>query len=325
MRRREFIGLIGGAAATWSLAARAQSNLPHVGFLLPGTPAAEGAYVPAFLRGLNENSLVTDRDFVLDLRYAEGRLERIPALVNELVDKKVDVLVVGSTTASIAAKQKTTGIPIVFLSGDDPINVGLVSSLNQPGGNVTGISLFATELIPKRISLLLDLAPSATMMGLLVNPANPNAEPDTKRALMAMSERGRQGIVVKANSDADIDAAFVTLIQQRAATLLSHADAFLNSGCDKIVGLATRNQVVGNYPLREYVTAGGLMSYGVNFADSYRQAGVYTGRILKGAKPADLPVLQPTKFEFVISLRTAKMLGLTFPPGLLAVADEVIE
>ena len=208
MKRREFITLLGGAAASWPLAAGAQQPLPHVGFLVPSTAAAEGAYVSTFLRGLNETGLVNERDFVLDLRYAEGRLDRIPALVSELVDKNVSVLVVGSTRASLAAKQKTTRIPIVFLTGDDPINAGLVSSLNRPGGNVTGINLFATEVIPKRISLLLELAPSATVMGLLVNPANPNAEPDIERALMAASERGQQGIVVRANSDDDIDAAF---------------------------------------------------------------------------------------------------------------------
>ena len=325
MKRREFITLLGGAAASWPLAAGAQQPLPHVGFLVPSTAAAEGAYVSTFLRGLNETGLANERDFVLDLRYAEGRLDRIPALVSELVDKNVSVLVVGSTRASLAAKQKTTRIPIVFLTGDDPINAGLVSSLNRPGGNVTGINLFATEVIPKRISLLLELAPSATVMGLLVNPANPNAEPDIERALMAASERGQQGIVVRANSDDDIDAAFVTLVQQRVTTLLTHADPFLNSRRDKLGGLATRNQIVANYPLREYVTAGGLMSYGVNFADAFRQAGVYAGRILKGAKPATLPVEQPTKFEFVINLKTAKTLGLTFPPGLLAIADEVIE
>ena len=208
VKRREFITLLGGAAASWPLAAGAQQPLPHVGFLVPSTAAAEGAYVSTFLRGLNETGLVNERDFVLDLRYAEGRLDRIPALVSELVDKNVSVLVVGSTRASLAAKQKTTRIPIVFLTGDDPINAGLVSSLNRPGGNVTGINLFATEVIPKRISLLLELAPSATVMGLLVNPANPNAEPDIERALMAASERGQQGIVVRANSDDDIDAAF---------------------------------------------------------------------------------------------------------------------
>jgi len=325
VNRREFITLLGGAAATWPLAARAQQPLPHVGFLVPSTAAAEGAYVSTFLRGLNETGLVNERDFVLDLRYAEGRLDRIPALVSELVDKNVSVLVVGSTRASLAAKQKTTRIPIVFLTGDDPINAGLVSSLNRPGGNVTGINLFATEVIPKRISLLLELAPSATVMGLLVNPANPNAEPDIERALMAASERGQQGIVVRANSDDDIDAAFVTLVQQRVTTLLTHADPFLNSRRDKLGGLTTQNRIVANYPLREYVTAGGLMSYGVNFADAFGQAGVYAGRILKGAKPATLPVEQPTKFEFVINLKTAKTLGLTFPPGLLAIADEVIE
>ena len=325
MKRREFITLLGGAAASWPLAAGAQQPLPHVGFLVPSTAAAEGAYVSTFLRGLNETGLANERDFVLDLRYAEGRLDRIPALVSELVDKNVSVLVVGSTRASLAAKQKTTRIPIVFLTGDDPINAGLVSSLNRPGGNVTGINLFATEVIPKRISLLLELAPSATVMGLLVNPANPNAEPDIERALMAASERGQQGIVVRANSDDDIDAAFVTLVQQRVTTLLTHADPFLNSRRDKLGGLATRNQIVANYPLREYVTAGGLMSYGVNFADAFRQAGVYAGRILKGAKPATLPVEQPTTFELAINLRTAKAIGLELPSSLMLRADKVIE
>lgn len=325
MRRREFLGVLGGAAAAWPTFALGQEKLPRVGLLLPGTPASHGGYVPTFLKGLEQFGLINERNVALDLRYAEGRLDRIPSLVGEFVNNGVSVLVAGSTRAGIVAKQATASIPIVFVSGDDPINVGLVASLNRPGGNVTGISLFATELIGKRLELLFQLAPTATAVGILVNPANPNTEPDKKAALGALNKLGRKLIVVNAATDNDLDTVFAALDQQQAKILLVQSDPFMNSRRDTIVALAARHGIAGNYPLREYVVAGGLMSYGVNFGDSYRQAGTLAGQILKGAKPTDLPVLQPTKFELVINLKTAQALGITLPSVILSIADEVIE
>jgi ABC-type uncharacterized transport system substrate-binding protein len=325
MKRREFIALVGGAAVAWPSGLRAQSPLPRIGYLLPGTAASHGGYVPTFLRGLDEVGLVRDRNFVLDLRYADGKLDLIPTIIDELIGRGVKVLVVGSTRAGLAAKQATASIPIVFVSGDDPVNVGLVTSLSHPGGNVTGINLFATEIIAKRLDLVLELVPAEVAVGALFNPANPNAKGDTNAIQEAAQKRARQLTVVNAATDNDVDAAFARLVEQRAAGLLVHSDPFLNSRREKIVALAARHAIAGNYPLREYVAAGGLSSYGVNFGDSYRQAGTYAGKIINGANPADLPVLQPTKFEMVLNLKTAKALGLTVSNMMLVQADEVIE
>jgi len=320
--------LLRGLAALPLLAAfeaRAQSPLPRIGYLLPGTSASHGGYVPTFLRGLEEAGLVRDRNFVLDLRYADGKLDAIPTIIGELIGSGAKVLAVGSTRAGLAAKQATTSIPVIFVSGDDPVNVGLVASLGRPGGNVTGISLFATEIIAKRLDLVLELVPAKVAVGALLNPTNPNAKADASAIQEAARKRARQLVVVNASTDDDVDAAFARLVKQGVAGFLVQTDPFLNSRREKIVALATKHSIAGNYPLREYVVAGGLSSYGVNFGDSYRQAGTYAGKIINGAKPADLPVLQPTKFELVLNLKAAKAIGLTLPQALLLRVDEAIE
>ena len=324
MKRREFITLIGGAAA-WSSGLHAQSLMPRIGYLLPGTSASHGAYATAFLQGLGELGLVKDRDFNLDLRYADGKLDRIPTIVGELIGSGVNVLAVGSTGAGLAAKQATTSIPIVFLSGEDPVDSGLVASLDSPGGNVTGISVFFTEIIAKRLDLLLELVPKEVDVGALFNPANRNSKADTKAVVDAAQKRDRRLIVVNAATDNEIDTAFASLIEQRAIGLLVQSDPFLNSRREKITTLASRHALVANYPLREYAALGGLSSYGVDFGHSYQQVGTYVGKIIKGAKPASLPVLQPTTFEMVLNLKAAKALGITIPQTLLSFATEVIE
>ena len=325
MKRREFIALVGGAAIAGPSGLSAQSPLPRIGYMLPGTSASHGGYVPTFLKGLEEVGLVKDRDFFLALRFADGKLDLIPAIIGDLIGGGVNVLTVGSTGAGIAAKKSTTSIPVVFVSGDDPVNAGLVASIARPGGNITGISLFHTEIIAKRLDLVLELVPGAGAVGVFLNPANPNSKADLNAIEEAAQKRARQIVVANLVVDNDVDAAFARLVEHRAAGLLVQSDPFLNSRRDKIVALAARHAIAGNYPLREYVVAGGLSSYGVNFGDSYRQAGTYAGKIMKGAKPADLPVLQPIKFEMVINLKTAKATGLEVPLTLLATANEVIE
>ena len=325
MNRREFFPLVGCAAVTASSHLRAQSALPRIGYLLPGTSASHGGYVPTLLRGLEEVGLVRDRDFVLDVRFADGKLDVIPTIIGELIGSGINVLAVGSTRAGLAAKLATTSIPVVFVSGDDPVNVGLVASLSRPDGNVTGISLFATEVIAKRLDLVLELVPAKATIGALFNSTNPNAKGDTTAIQEAARKRARQLVVVNAATENEVDAAFARLVEQRATGFLVHSDPFLNSRRERIVALAARHAIAGNYPLREYVVAGGLSSYGVNFGDSYRQAGTYVGKIVKGAKPADLPVLQPTKFEMVLNLKAAKALGLTISNSMLVQADEIIE
>ena len=324
MKRREFITLIGGIAA-WPSGLRAQSSMPRIGYLLPGTSASHGAYATTFLQGLGELGLVRDRDFTLDLRYADGKLDRIPAIVGELIGTGVNVLAVGSTGAGLAAKQATTSIPVVFLSGEDPVDSGLVASLDHPGGNVTGISVFFTEIVAKRLDLVLELVPKEAAIGALFNPANRNSKADTKAAVDAAQKRARQLIVVNATTDNEVDAAFANRVEQRVVGLLVQSDPFLNSRREKIIAHASRHALVGNYPLREYAALGGLSSYGVNFGHSYQQVGTYVGKILKGAKPASLPVLQPTNFEMVLNLKTAKALGITIPQTLLGFATEIIE
>ena len=324
MKRREFITLI-GTAAVWPAGLRAQSSMPRVGYLLPGTSTSHGAYAATFLQGLGELGLVKDRDFNLDLRYADGKLDRIPTIVGELIGTGVNVLAVGSTGAGLAAKQATTSVPVVFLSGEDPVDSGLVASLDHPGSNVTGISVFFTEIVAKRLDLVLELVPKEVAIGALFNPTNRNSKADTKAAADAAQKRARQLLVVNAATDSEVDAAFASLVEQRAVGLLVQSDPFLNSRREKITTLASRHALVGNYPLREYAALGGLSSYGVNFGDSYRQVGTYVGKIINGAKPASLPVLQPTSFEMVLNLKTAKALGITIPQTLLGFATEIIE
>ena len=324
MRRREFIALMGVTAAC-PPGLHAQASMPRVGYLLPGTVASHGAYATTFLQGLGELGLVKDRDFSLDLRYADGKLDRIAAIVGELIGAGATVLAVGSTGAGLAAKRATTSIPIVFLSGDDAVEAGLVASLARPGGNLTGISVLFTQVHAKRLDIILELVPKEAIIASLYNPANRNTQADLKAAVDVAQRRARSLVVVNATTDDELDAAFDSLVRQRAVGLLVQSDPFLNSRREKIVALASRHRLVGNYPIREWAVAGGLSSYGVNFGDSYRQVGTYVGKIIKGAKPADLAVQQPIKFEMVINLKTAKALGLTVPPLLLAQADEVIE
>jgi putative tryptophan/tyrosine transport system substrate-binding protein len=325
VRRREFITLLGGAAA-WPLAAHAQQPaMPVVGFLSSRSPGESTDVVAAFRKGLRQMGFVEGQNAIIAFRWAEGRYERLPALASDLVDLPVAVLfAAGGSPSGLAAKAATSTTPIVFLASG-PVHFGLVASLNRPGGNITGISNLATELVGKSIEILKQLVPTAAVIAYLVNPANPSTEADLKGALAAASALGIQLHVLNAGTTRDVDQAFATLAKLRIGALGVMADAFFDSQRDKILELSARYTIAGCYPWREYVLAGGLVSYGTNLPDSYRQAGIYAGRVLRGEKPVDLPVMQPTKFELVLNLKTAKTLAITVPPTLLAIADEVIE
>jgi putative tryptophan/tyrosine transport system substrate-binding protein len=326
MRRREFITLLGGAAAAWPLAARAQQPMPVIG-LLGSTASSEYAFaVAAFKQGLNEVGFVEGLNVAIEYRWAEGQYGTLQTLAADLVERRVTLIVaLGGSTAALAAKAATSEIPIIFNIGADPVDAGLVTSLARPGGNVTGVAMIGGELFAKRLELLRELLPQASLIAVLVNPADPKAMPEARDMQKTAVVLGRQIQVLTASSDADFDAAFAALSQQQIDALVVGNDGFFNSRRARIVSLAARHAIPAIYPWRTFVEAGGLISYGANLANAYREAGIYAGKILKEAKPADLPVIRPTKFELVINLKTAKALGLTLPPTLLARADEVIE
>jgi putative ABC transport system substrate-binding protein len=324
MRRREFIGLVGGAAITWPLAVRAQQTAkPVIGFLNGSSATAYATFVQAFVRGLAEAGYTVGENVAIEYRWAEGHYDRIPDMADDLVRRRVAVLA-PNTPAAHAAQRAAGNIPIVFFTGEDPVASGLVASLNRPGGNTTGVTSMFGGMAAKQVGLLRELVPAATLIGFLVNPHNPITEQNARDALDAAQKLGEKIEIVHASSEAEIDAAFDTLRGMRANALLVQPDAFLNNN-KRIVALAASDALPAMYQNREMVAAGGLMSYGSSFADMYRQMGVYTGKVLKGANPAELPVLQPVKFEMAINLKTAKALGLKLSDNLLSLADEVIE
>jgi putative ABC transport system substrate-binding protein len=324
MKRREFIRMLAGAVA-WPVAARAQqSAMPVIGFLSASTPG-EATRLTAFQRGLNESGFVLGRNVAIEYRYAEGRYDRLPAMANEFITRQVAVIFASALPSALAAKATTTMIPIVFVSGADPVQLGIVESLNRPGGNITGVSNYFGALGGKRLELLRELVPNARSIAYLFNPKNPNAKTHSSEVQAAARIMAQRIDVLSGRDDREIEAAFATLTHGGADALLVGDDPLFNTVRPQLVALAARHAVPAIYFTREFVAAGGLISYGSSQSETYRQAGIYTGRILKGEKPADLPVVQPTKFELVINLNTAKALRLEVPPTLLARADEVIE
>ena len=326
MRRRDLITLLGGAAVAWPLATRAQQPaMPVIGLLNSATPAGLAHLTAAFRQGLNEAGYVEGRNVAIEYRWAEGQYDRLPALVADLVRRQVTVLAATTTPAALAAKRATSTIPIVFVMGADPIAVGLVDSLSRPSGNVTGINNYMSDLGAKRLALLRELVPTGAAIGMLVNPNFPDAGSQAKDVKEAALKLGQHVQVVNANSEGEFNTAFATFVQLQVRALLVTIDPFFLSRREQLVMLAARHKIPAIYFGPEFVSAGGLMSYASNLADGYRQTGVYVGRILKGAEPRDLPVVQPTKFDLIINLKTAKALGLEIPPKLLALADGVIE
>jgi putative ABC transport system substrate-binding protein len=329
MKRREFILALGGAAASsnlWPLPLSAQQPaMPVIGFLRSASLADATHLVTAFRQGLKEAGFVEGQNVAIEYRSAEDHADRLPALAAELIRRPVAVIVGSGAEPALAAKAATTTVPIVFATGSDPVQDGVVASLNRPGGNVTGVVFFNAVLGAKRLELLRQLVPKATTIAMLVNPNTPNTEAERRDVQAAAQAIGQQLIVVEANSERAIEAAFATFVERGAGALLVGSGAFLNSHRDRLVALAARHGLPASYSWREALVAGGLMSYGTSITDAYRQAGIYAGRILKGEKPADLPVMQSTKFEFLINLKTAKTLGLDVPAQLLALTDEVIE
>jgi putative ABC transport system substrate-binding protein len=324
--RRQFISALGGATVAWPLAARAQQpTLPVIGFLHPASPGPFVRHVAAFRAGLSETGYVDGRNTMIEFGWAEGQYDRLSALAADLVGRQVAVIAAVSPPAAIAAKAATTTIPIVFTTGDDPVKTGLVPSLNRPSGNVTGVSIFTGILEGKRLGLLSEMVPKATVIAVLLNPKNPQLQSYTDASQSAASTLGRQVAILEASNEGDFEGVFTSISERRIGALLVGSDVFFNGRRDQLVALAARYAVPAMYEFREFAEAGGLMSYGTNLAETYRQLGIYVGEILKGAKPADLPVVQSTKFELVINLKTAKALGLTVPPGLLIAADDALQ
>jgi putative ABC transport system substrate-binding protein len=327
VRRRDFITLLGGAAAGWPIATQAQQQaMPAVGFLHSGSPGEYVSLLAAFRLGLKETGYVEGQNVGIEYRWAEEQYDRLPGLAADMARQRVTAIFAGGPLAAKAAKEATPTLPIVFSTGTDPIRDGLVTSFNRPGGNVTGVTLFYTELAAKRLELLHDLVPKAGVIALLVNPNSfAEAEDQIRDARAAARTIGLQLVVVNAGTASEIEKAFATLVQERVGALVIASDFYLTSRRDQLVALAARHTVPTIFIRRDFVAAGGLISYGVDIADMYRQAGVYIGRILKGDKPADLPVIQPTKFDLAINLKTARALGLTVPLIMRMTADEVIE
>jgi len=325
LRRRQFITLLSSAAA-WPVAARAQQPaMPVIGHLNFGSPESDASRLTGLRRGLNETGYVEGRNLVIEYRWAGNQANRLPALAADLVQLRVAVIVAPGLPSTLAAKAATTSIPIVFGVGADPVHFGLVASLNRPGGNLTGFNAFNAELGAKGLALLHELVPSTATIGFLENPNNPIFELTTRDLLAAAPVAGLKVQILKASTDREIDAAFVSLVQARIGALLVSGDVFFNSRIEQLIALAARHAIPTMYLFHEFVVAGGLISYGSSLIETYRQVGLYTGRILKGEKPADLPVIQATKLELTINLKTAKALGLQIPDKLLALADEVIE
>ena len=327
MRRREVITLVGGAAASWPLVARAQQagELPVIGFLNPNSADASTNFAAAFAKGLKEAGYIENQNMAVAYRWAEGHSDRLPALAADLVHRPVTVIMAGGTPSALAAQAATTTIPIVFQLGVDPIKAGLVASLNRPGGNVTGVTNITVGLSAKRLGLLHELVPKATTIAILGDPTGGTFEGQTTELREAALPLGLQLIVLNASSGPEIDTAFATLVQRRAGALLLTDTPLFNGRREQLVTLAARYAVPTMYTFREFATTGGLISYASSITNAYRRAGTYVARILKGEMPANLPVEQPTKFELVINLKTAKALSLTVPPDVLATADEVIE
>ena len=327
MRRRDFIWLLGGAASAWPFAARAQQpTMPVIGFLGSASPGPYATVVAAVRQGLREAGYVEGQNVAIEFRWAESQLDRLPALVADLVNRKVDIIVTsGSVPPALAAKAATSTIPIVFHTGADPVATGIVSNINRPGGNITGVSFLTVASSSKRLGLLRDMVPTAKVIGFLVNRTDTGAQTAINELEATTGPLGITLHVVRAANERELDDAFATLAERRIEALIVNTEPFFRDRMNQIVGLAARHAMPDMYPGRDYSVAGGLIGYGASITDAYRQQGVYAGKILKGEKPGDLPVMQSTKFEFVINLKTAKTLGLTPSPGLLAIADEVIE
>jgi ABC-type uncharacterized transport system substrate-binding protein len=326
MRRREVITLLGGAAAGWPLTVRAQQPaMPVIGWLHSASLKAAGQFLSAFRKGLSEAGYVEGQNVAIEYRWTEGQYERLPAFAGELVRRHVALIVAGSPPAALAAKVATATIPIVFVVGLDPVAAGLVASFNRPGGNATGMTLLTGPLVQKRLEFLREFIPSAANIAMLVNPTSPDAVPEIRDAEAAAQTNGLQIKMLNASTASELDAVFGSLADLRPDALLVGSDPFFIVTRDQFAVQTARAKIPAIYPFREFADSGGLISYGTNIANAYRQAGIYSARILKGEKPADLPVQQPTKFELIINLKTAKALGLTMPPTLLGRADEVIE
>jgi putative ABC transport system substrate-binding protein len=326
MRRREFIALLGSVAVVARpFAVRAQQELPVVGFANSSSALSQALMVAAYRKGLEEAGYVEGKNVLIESRWADGQYDRLPEFMADLIKRKVAVIMAGGPPAALAAKAATSTIPVVFTTGDNPVQTGLVTSLSRPGGNVTGVNVLYTDLESKKLGLLRDVVPQAGVVAALVNQTRPVAASQTAELQAAAQKFGQRIQIINVATEQDLEPAFASMVQLKVGALLQGADPFFNTVRDQIVSLAARHAIPAIYEQRAFVAAGGLMSYGTNLADAYRQAGVYTGRILKGEKPADMPVVQATKFELVLNLKTAKALSLNIPSGLLTIADEIIE